>query len=122
MAYTITFVAERKLAEVAADGSEDFTVALDAMRDLRTDQRFQPDYGILCDLRRQTFVANPIELAGLSLILQKFFAGQRLAFVRADAQGYHAQRQVIAMAGAKVNAMVFRDRVEAENWLLAEGR
>lgn len=120
MSYTMIFDREHKLVRVIAEGSEDMTVALEAMRGLRTDPRFLSDYRILCDFRKQTFVANESELTGLGSVLRSFFAGHRIAFVRSDSRGHDAQQYVIAMAGQKVDARIFSDHMEAENWLMAE--
>ena len=121
MAYEITFDPQRKLVRVTATGSENMTVALNAIRDLRNDPRFQRDYGILCDFRGQTFAAtSATDLFSLGLVLKSFFIGQKLAFVRPDSRGQDLQREVNATAEPNVDAMIFSDPERAEKWLMGE--
>jgi len=118
MTYTITIDAQNRLARVTADGSEDMVAALESMRSLREDPAFRPGYGVLCDLRKQTFVPDAMQSSGLGTLMSGFFYGHRLAFVIADPAHAVAQHMVIAAARSEVVARVFGDLREAESWLL----
>ena len=118
MTYTIIIDARNKLARVTADGTEDMTAALVSMRSLREDPAFRPGYGILCDLRQQTFVPDAMQASGLGTLMSGYFHGHRLAFVIADPAHAMAQHMVIAAASSEVIARVFGDPREAESWLL----
>jgi hypothetical protein len=117
MGYEIQFDSRRKLIRVTALGSEDLGAVLEAMKELRHDPKYQKDYGILCDFRKQTFEAGPADLFRISLVLKTFFAGHKLAFVRPDSRGAGAQGDVIGMAESKVDARIFTEVPPAEEWL-----
>jgi hypothetical protein len=118
MTYTIIIDAPNRLARVTADGTEHMEAALESMRSLRRDPAFRPGYGVLCDLRRQSFVPDAMQASGLGTLMGGFFYGHRLAFVIADAAHVMAQHMVIAAASSEVMARVFGDPREAESWLL----
>ena len=120
MAYRVTFEPEHKLVTVIAEGAGNMSVALESMRDLRTDRRFQSDYGILCDLTKEEFEPDAIERVGLSSVLQGFFAGQRLAFVTSGSRYLETLQFIILQAEQKVDAKIFGDIPAAKAWLMSE--
>ena len=119
MTYIIRFEPERKLVRVTAEGTEDMTAALDAMRELHANPRFKEDFRVLCDLREQRFIPTATEAYGLGTLLEGFFSGQRFAFVIADAKHAMVQQQVLATAHAGADAKVFSDIEPAISWLEA---
>ena len=118
MSYTLQFDSAKKLVRVTAEGPESMLSAMESMLSLREHSEFARGYGILCDLRQQTFVPDAAQASGLGTLMAGLFYGHKLAFVINDPAHVVGQQMVIAAANSEVSASVFDDPNSAEAWLV----
>ncbi len=118
MSYTVKFDVPKQIVRVTASGTESMNIAMESMRALHNNPEFRPGYGILCDLRKQTFVPDMVEASGIGTLMAGFFYGHKLAFVISDPSHAMAQEIVIAAARAEGKARIFGNAAGAERWLL----
>ncbi len=122
MAYAVIFDESQQVVRVTAVSARNMGMAIDCMRELRTNPKFKADYRILFDFRRQEFLPSSADAFGMGTLLQAFFAGQKLAFVISDSRCMRLQELALAAARSTVNAAVFSTLSAAESWLCNEPR